>query len=128
MADGERQQGVAIKAEISWGSIMSTGTVLIGLAVGWTVMDQRSQQTAAAVAGLEVKLDEMDARFRSVEAGSPKAADLEREVIELEARMRSAETAWARTDEKTANILTLLARIDARLERIERNGNGYPTP
>jgi hypothetical protein len=119
--------GLPIKAEISWGSIMSTATVLVGLAFGWAVMDQRSQQTATAVAALQSKLEQMDLRFRQVEAASPRAAVLERELVELEARMRTAETAAARTEEKTANILTLLERIDARLERIERNG-GYEEP
>lgn len=37
-----------------------------------------------------------------------------------EVRLRSAETQIARGDERMSSILTLLGRIDARLERIER--------
>ena len=111
---------LTINPEISWGSIMSTLTVVIGIGISWAVIDQRSQATAAAVAALEVKVDGLDARFRQVEAHSPRATALERELAELEARMRASETSAARLDEKSANILTLLERIDARLERIER--------
>ncbi|MCU0909267.1 MAG: hypothetical protein MUF73_17960 [Rhodobacteraceae bacterium] len=46
---------------------------------------------------------------------------------DMETRLRSQELTVTRNDEKTANILALLARIDARLERIERNG-GYEQP
>lgn len=41
----------------------------------------------------------------------------------LEVRVRSLETEAARADERFANILTFLARIDGRLERIERGAN-----
>ncbi len=49
-------------------------------------------------------------------------------IEDIETRLRGQEQMVTRNDEKTANILTLLARIDARLERIERNCNGYPQP
>lgn len=49
------------------------------------------------------------------------------EIADMETRLRGQEAMVTRNDEKTANILSLLARIDARLERIERNG-GYEQP
>lgn len=41
-------------------------------------------------------------------------------ISSLESRTRTLENSLARSDERTANILQLLNRIDARLERIER--------
>lgn len=48
--------------------------------------------------------------------------DLERARLVAETRLTALEIAKAADDQKFANILQLLDRIDARLERIERGG------
>ena len=109
-----------IAPEIAWGSIMSTVTILIGLAVGWTVMDERSKQTAAAVNEFKTQLSVMDTRFRQVEAASPQAAAIERSVASLEGRIRSAEMSGARTEERLIAIQTDVRRLVSLVEG--RNG------
>ena len=113
-----------ISPEISWGSIMSTVTILIGLSVGWTVMEERSKQTAAAVQEFKVQLTAMDARFRQVEANGPQAAQIERAVSTLDIRVRSIETTAARDDQRLIAILNAVTRLEARFDRLEgRNGD-----
>lgn len=45
--------------------------------------------------------------------------DARTERVSMEIRLRALETQQARADERFSNILSYLARIDSRLERIE---------
>jgi hypothetical protein len=113
-----------ISPEISWGSIMSTITILIGLAVGWTIMDERSKQTAASVKEFKDQLTAMDARFRQVEATTTQSAQIERAVSTLDTRVRSIETTAARDDQRLIAILNAVTRLEARFDRLEGRSSG----
>lgn len=69
---------------------------------------------AFAVGGGWIKLQEQQAQQ---EAQSALALE---ERASLEVRIRALETQSARADERFSSILSFLARIDSRLERIER--------
>ena len=54
------------------------------------------------------------------------AADRQRYRAEVEQRLRTLELARAGNDERLGNALSLLTRIDARLERIEQQYRNMP--
>lgn len=84
---------------ISLGNVVQILATTVVVAGAFYSVSQRSQQNA-----------ESNARLNG-------------ELATLEARVRSLETEFARNDERLTNILTILGRIDTRLERIEdRNG------
>lgn len=91
-----------VEPQITKGNIWSIGATLatfigMGATVLWSysTTDARTTENAKAI---------MDAR---AERG------------QMEIRLRSLETQQARADERFSNILSYLARIDSRLERIE---------
>ncbi|MGI3163065.1 hypothetical protein [Pseudooceanicola sp. 200-1SW] len=59
-----------------------------------------------------------------VAAAQSDLAEAETRIASLEAETRSMGNQLARADERFSSILGLLARIDARLERIERTPDG----
>lgn len=81
--------------QISFGNILQILALVIGLGAGWFAMDHRSQTNTEQVIKARAELEEIEVRLREVERDQ------------------------ARADERYSNMLTLLARIDARLERIE---------
>lgn len=85
------------KKQISLGNIIQIGVMLVGGALAFAALDARTANNTEKIAGLS----------QSAEA--------------LEGRVRLLETNLARADERFASIINLLARIDARLERIERS-------
>jgi len=85
-----------------WSSQISMGNVI--QIVGMLVL------AAAGYARLEVTTTSLIDRTEAQEEA----------ITELARRVRTLETDQARADERMASILTLLGRIDARLERIER--------
>lgn len=89
-----------LKNQISLGNIIQIGVMLVGLGAAWATMDSRSTSTEAALSSAQSDLDNVEARVRSLET-STAAAD-------------------ARNEERFTTILTTLARIDARLERMEK--------
>ena len=83
--------------QISVGNLLQILVLLVGLTSAWFVMDTRSKINSGYIS--EIRTD----------------------VADLQTRMREVERSQARSDERFSNILTLLARIDKRLERIEQN-------
>jgi len=80
---------------ISWGQAIQAGVLIIGFTSGYALLQF---QTKAATQALE---------------------DAQNERAKLEIRLRVVETQQARADERFSSILSMLARIDGRLERIE---------
>jgi len=123
-----------VRWEISLGNIAVLVTLVLTILQGGQLLGQmRAEvaQQAQTIEQMRVASVSREQRLMAVERVASQAADAAaqdaRRLVEIETRLRSAETAGARADERMANILTYLARIDARLERIERNG-GYEQP
>lgn len=90
-------RGITVDKRIAWAIV--SGLVFGGFATGSTLV---SIQGSLAVLN------------RAVEG--------QREVSEArESRMRTLENSVTRYEERVANMLALLSRIDGRLERIERS-------
>jgi hypothetical protein len=87
---------------ISVGNVIQIGVMIIGLTVGWITMDMRSQGNTQALQALGTDI-----------------TSIQDDIDGFDARMRVVETEQARADERFGSILSLLSRIDARLERIE---------
>lgn len=80
--------------------------------------------TTAVVAGAFYTVDQRSqTNAREIEREAEQRAELRdqvsRDIVALEGRVRSLEQSFARSDERLANILTLLGRIDNRLEKFE---------
>lgn len=86
-------------SQISLGNIIQIGIIIAGLAAGYATFDARSEANNKAIVDIITDIDGFENRIRSLEQGA------------------------ARSDERMSSILTLLGRIDSRLERIERRGN-----
>lgn len=80
---------------ISLGNLIQILVVCVGFAAAWFAMDLRSQANTSEIVAARLELKEIEERLRNVENDQ------------------------ARSDERYNNLLTLLSRIDARLERIE---------
>lgn len=65
----------------------------------------------------ETNAAEIEKITKVIASAEAKAAT---DIRDHETRLRRLEDSAARSDERMANILNLLARIDGRLERIER--------
>lgn len=89
--------------QISLGNVIQIGVLVVGMAVGWTQLQSAVEVNARAI---DVLGEEVEARRMRAEA--------------MEVRLRALENEAARADERFSNILTMLARIDSKLERIER--------
>lgn len=77
-------------------------------------------QIITLIGGLAVVYASLDARSKT----NAEATLANRQAIAAqEVRMRTLEQNYARTDERLTSILSLLGRIDGRLERIEREGS-----
>ncbi len=81
---------------ISWGQMIQVIVLLLGFASTFAVMQYR---TSAAYEALSEAQDDR---------------------AKIEIRLRAVETQQARADERFSSIMSLLGRIDSRLERIER--------
>ncbi len=81
---------------LSLGHILTMISLLAAGAIAFGEVQGQAAQNAAAVTSLAAQVDGQETRLRVVE------------------------TEIARSDERLSNILTLLSRIDNRLERIER--------
>jgi hypothetical protein len=88
------------KWEVSVGALLQIAVMIATVAIAFTTLDARAQNNAEKIRTLE--------GVSSVQ----------------ETRLRQLETQKARDDERMSNILALLGRIDARLERIERAEGG----
>ena len=86
-----------ITSSVSWGQIMQFAGLICGFAAMFAVVKETAQNNEEMIKSEAVA----------------RAA--------LETRLRSVETEQARADERFGSILSYLARIDARLERIEGN-------
>lgn len=84
-------------SQISLGNWITIGAMIGTLAVGWGLL--QAQQAANQLAIVKI----------------------ETELTSMEIRVRKLETEDARAQERISSMLTLLNRIDSRLERIERN-------
>lgn len=84
------------------GHLLQIGSLVIAITVGWMTLEARTAQNA-----------------RHAEQNTKDVADLRRGLENTVGRVRSVETSTARADERLQSIFALLARIDARLERIE---------
>jgi hypothetical protein len=81
--------------QFSFGNAVQIGVLLVSLAVVYATLDARSKaNTEATLANRQA-------------------------IAAQELRMRALEQNFARTDERLSSILTLVTRIDAKLERLE---------
>ena len=81
--------------QINFGQVIQILVLVAGFWGGYVLLQKQSEDNTAAIQ----------------EARSERVA--------LELRIRSVENQQARADERFSNILSYLARIDSRLERIE---------
>ena len=81
---------------ISLGNMLQIAALLVSVGAGWAVMSNSLDTQTQLIEQARIERREIDGRIRVLEAQA------------------------ARADERFVNILTLLARIDARLERIEK--------
>jgi hypothetical protein len=86
----------------------------------WQISLGHVIQIAMLVAAAGIGWATFDARITANEKSVVRAVDVQGQ---MEGRLRALETATARSDERLTSILNMLARIDARLERIERSGD-----
>lgn len=84
------------KNQFTLGNIIQVAMILCAVAIAYSVIDSRST------------------------ANSEDIKEVARTMSALDARVRLIEVNDARATEKFSNILELLARIDARLARIEQ--------
>lgn len=92
--------------QISFGNLVQMGVLLVGITGGWFIIDGRSQGNQAGVLEIKALVLQMDQR----------QADYQKDV---DVRLRFLENQWVRSDERYTSILTLIGKIDGRLERIE---------
>lgn len=91
---------------ISLGNVLQIGVTLVVVAGAYYQLEHRARTNAERIAGLEVQKEAL-------------RAELVRDFGLLEQRVRLLENNFARSDERVANVLSLLQTIDGRLERIE---------
>lgn len=85
---------------ISFGQVVQILVLVTGFAGSFFLMQARTEENARRL-------------------------DVQKDVItRVDARVRTLEVSAARSDERFDNILSLLSRIDSRLERIEYDGEG----
>lgn len=84
------------KRQISFGNVVQIGVTLVTVTLAYAAVN------ATAAANRETIAQAITAQSA------------------MEGRLRALENTQARADERMANILQLLNRIDGRLERIER--------
>lgn len=75
--------------------VLQLGAIIVSLTIGYVTIDMKTSQTQKA------------------------ADDLLAETKSLQGRVREVETQQIRLDERFTNIMTLLSRIDQRLEKSE---------
>lgn len=90
------ERGITINKSLAWALL--TGLLGGGMYVGTLITDIS----------------------RSIEFLNEKISHQNGAAIERESRLRALERDVTQSDERVANILSLLSRIDGRLERIER--------
>lgn len=83
------------KYEFSLGNMIQIAVIIASLALGWQAMDSRTSANREYIERHEELFMKQGARLRDLEGNS------------------------VRQDERYTSIFSLLARIDARLERIE---------
>ena len=84
------------KRQISFGNVIQIGVTLVTVTLAYAAVNATAAANRETIA-------------QAVTAQSA-----------MESRLRALENTQARADERMANILQLLNRIDGRLERIER--------
>lgn len=92
---------------ISLGNVIQIVAMIVAVAIGWQQLDGRSGSNAA----------EIEKITKAMAVAEAKAAT---DIRDHETRLRRLEESAARSDERMASIFNLLARIDGRLERIEK--------
>lgn len=95
-----------IDRKISLGSALNLIVLVIGIAVSWGVMTERNSDMQGNIEGLSAALDK---------EGTERRASSN----QLELRIRSLENDAARSSAQYDALLQILARIEARLERME---------
>lgn len=83
--------------QISLGNMIQIACFIASLAAGWAILQAQGKSNTERINRAELA------------------------VSGLESRTRLLENQAARADERFTNIISLLARIDGRLERIERS-------
>lgn len=94
------------RPDISLGAIIQIVVLIVGMAIGWAVMDTRSKSNADAIESVKTQIERLP-------------SEIEGKTGRLDERVRTLENNAARSDEKFANLISLLTRLDAKLERIE---------
>jgi hypothetical protein len=92
---------------ISLGNVIQIVAMIVTVAIGWQQMSGLAGSNAAEIEKISKAMDDAEAKAAT-------------DIRDHETRLRRLEDSAARSDERMANILNLLARIDGRLERIER--------
>lgn len=83
--------------EFTFGNAVNLGALVAAVALAWGVMSERSEATQQKVRNAETT------------------------AAQLETRVRTLENNQARADERLTSILQVLGRIEARLEKFDRN-------
>lgn len=92
--------------QISFGNLVQLAVLLVGITAGWVIIDGRSQSNQRGVDEIKALVVQMGDRQETYQR-------------DTDVRLRFLESQWVRSDERNTSILTLLGRVDARLERIE---------
>lgn len=92
---------------LSISNVLQIAAMVVAGAIGWQQMIGLAGSNAA----------EIEKITKAMAVAEAKAAT---DIRDHETRLRRLEDSAARSDERMASIFNLLARIDGRLERIER--------
>jgi hypothetical protein len=98
------------RPDVSLGSLLQIAVLLIGLGSGYAAIQGQVKANAAAIAESMARIAEQGDQMKSQFNG-------------VELRVRMLENEQARADERFSSIIAGLARIETRLERIDRTGN-----
>lgn len=99
--------------QISLGNVIQIALLLLGVGISWATFDARITNNTDAIKA---------ARDASEAAIKAARVETERITSDHEARLRVVETGLTRTDERLTSILSILSRIDARLEAFDQRG------
>lgn len=99
--------------QISLGNLLTLVALMAAGGLAFGQVQSKANNNAMAVASI---VEDLDARERDLRA---ELDAVRQQARERGSRLRAAEQEIARGEERLSNILTLLGRIDNRLERIE---------
>lgn len=93
-------------SQISLGNVLQMAAMSAAILIGYQTIESRTKSNAAAIDTLSVQI-EAERAFR-----------METDRAQ-EARIRVTEQNYIRSDERQSAMLTILGRIESRLQRIE---------